>query len=123
MEDTLNWSHLAPTTPDTLGAYPFSGEDPFVLDECPHIYFAANQATYDSKLITGTCPALPSRKEAEEEAAAAAAAETQTCCAGPKGQVVRLISVPSFTKTSTIVLVNLKTLATHPITFNADLDL
>lgn len=94
MEDTLNWSHLAPTTPDTLGAYPFSGEDPFVLDECPHIYFAANQATYDSKLITG-----------------------------PKGQVVRLISVPSFTKTSTIVLVNLKTLATHPITFNADLDL
>jgi DNA polymerase delta subunit 2 len=54
MEDTLIWSHIAPTTPDTLGAYPFSGEDPFVLDECPHIYFAANQPKYESKLITGT---------------------------------------------------------------------
>jgi hypothetical protein len=37
--------------------------------------------------------------------------------------VVRLVSVPSFIDTNTIVLVNLKTLATHPITFNADLDL
>lgn len=67
MEDTLNWSHLAPTTPDTLGAYPFSGEDPFVLDECPHIYFAANQATYDSKLITGIVSRTPPHKKKKKK--------------------------------------------------------
>lgn len=43
--------------------------------------------------------------------------------AGPQGQAVRLVSVPSFINSNTIVLVNLKTLATHPITFSPDVAL
>ena len=27
--------------------------DPFLLDECPHIFFIGNQAKFDSKLFQG----------------------------------------------------------------------
>ena len=40
---------------------------------------------------------------------------------GPKGQQVRLVSIPSFADTQTIVLMNLGTLECHPITFEADM--
>eukprot|EP00252_Welwitschia_mirabilis_P002633 TRINITY_DN12578_c0_g1_i1.p1 TRINITY_DN12578_c0_g1~~TRINITY_DN12578_c0_g1_i1.p1 ORF type:complete len:181 (+),score=45.59 TRINITY_DN12578_c0_g1_i1:26-544(+) len=43
MERTLRWRHLAPTAPDTLGCYPFTDRDPFVIDDCPHVYFCGNQ--------------------------------------------------------------------------------
>jgi hypothetical protein len=36
---------------------------------------------------------------------------------GPDGQVVRLVLVPCFSKTGTLVLVNLHTLQCQPITF------
>jgi DNA polymerase delta subunit 2 len=88
MERTLEWRHIAPTAPDSLGCIPFKGNDPFILEKCPHIYFAGNQETYASRIITGS-----------------------------DGQIVRLILVPSFAETHTIVLVNLRTLNCHPITF------
>ena len=43
---------MAPTAPDTLGCCPFTDTDPFILDECPHIYFAANQPAFASELVT-----------------------------------------------------------------------
>ena len=43
MERSLQWRHLAPTAPDTLPCYPFCDTDPFVLGECPHVYFVGNQ--------------------------------------------------------------------------------
>jgi len=88
MENTLRYRHLAPTAPDTLGCYP-ADEDPFVLDECPHIYFAGNQPQFQTALITGE-----------------------------QGQVVRLIAIPSFLENQTIVLVNLRTKECHPISFS-----
>lgn len=32
--------HLAPTTPDTLETKPFKGEDPFIIDDFPHVLFS-----------------------------------------------------------------------------------
>src|SRR5690606_6894879 len=43
LENTLRWGHLAPTAPDTLACYPFYYEDPFVIEQCPHVFFAGNQ--------------------------------------------------------------------------------
>jgi DNA polymerase delta subunit 2 len=40
-----------------------------------------------------------------------------TCDAGASGQRVRVVLVPSFAETGTIVLVNLADLSCHPITF------
>lgn len=44
MKNTLRWSHLAPTCPDTLPCYPYYDQDPFVITECPHVYFAAHES-------------------------------------------------------------------------------
>lgn len=55
MKNTLKWSHLAPTCPDTLPCYPYYDQDPFVISECPHVYFGAHDSSvllteiYESK--------------------------------------------------------------------------
>lgn len=73
---------------DTLGCYPFENEDPFIIHSCPNVFFAGNQPEFDTKLIEGD-----------------------------DGQIVRLVLVPSFYTTQTIVLVNLDTLDCQPIQF------
>ncbi|XP_072748042.1 DNA polymerase delta subunit 2 isoform X2 [Anoplolepis gracilipes] len=87
LERTLIWRHYAPTGPDTLPIYPFFKNDPFVMKECPDIYFAGNMDKYDTKLITA------------------------------EGQTIRLICIPKFSETKTAVLVNLQDLTTQPISF------
>jgi hypothetical protein len=91
MERTLVWRHLAPTAPDTLGCYPFTDRDPFIVEMCPHVYFCGNQPSYASRLLKG-----------------------------PSGQQVRLICIPSFQETSSVVLVSLKTWDSHILTFSAN---
>ncbi|KAK6187898.1 hypothetical protein SNE40_005824 [Patella caerulea] len=91
LEKTLEWGHVAPTAPDTLGCYPFYKEDPFIISECPHVYFAANQKDFDSRIHKGA-----------------------------DGQEVLLLTVPKFCETSTCVLVNLRNLECQPITFDAN---
>jgi len=78
LEDTLRAQHIAPTAPDTLGCYPFTEKDPFIIEECPHVYFAGNQEKYEHAVKT-ECD----------------------------GQKVDLICVPDFTITKSAVLYNL----------------
>jgi len=94
LENTLRWRNIAPSAPDTLGCYPFDSKDPFVIEECPHIYFAGNQPQFETRLVEGD-----------------------------RGQRVRLVLLPSFALTGTIVLVNIGTLDVHPITFSVDAQL
>eukprot|EP00123_Amoebidium_parasiticum_P000612 comp11460_c0_seq1/m.5893 comp11460_c0_seq1/g.5893 ORF comp11460_c0_seq1/g.5893 comp11460_c0_seq1/m.5893 type:complete len:485 (-) comp11460_c0_seq1:167-1621(-) len=89
VESTILWRHLAPTAPDTLGCYPYYDDDPFVIESSPHVYFVGNQPAYSTKMLEGS-----------------------------EGQRVRIVSVPTFADTHTAVLVNLRTLATHPISFS-----
>lgn len=42
LELTLEMNHICPTCPDTLRSYPFVTEDPFITNEVPHLYLAAN---------------------------------------------------------------------------------
>ena len=55
LEASLEYQHMAPTAPDTLGCYPLvqRPNDPFVVRECPHIYFAGNQPRFESTLVEG----------------------------------------------------------------------
>lgn len=53
LEKTLTWRHFAPTAPDTLAAYPYFGSDPFVMHECPDIYFVGNMEEYATKNAIG----------------------------------------------------------------------
>lgn len=92
LEHTMKWSHIAPTAPDTLGCYPYYEKDPFILDKCPHVCFVGNQPKYQSKTIQGE-----------------------------NGQKILLITVPTFSNTKTCVLLNLRTLTCHPVSFSASL--
>ena len=91
LAQSLRFQHLAPTAPDTLGCYPFTDHDPFVIDKCPHLYFAANQPCFGTRLESG-----------------------------PDGQTVRLVLVPDFAREHTCVLVNLRTLDCQAIAFGQD---
>lgn len=51
----VEWSHLAPTSPDTLPCYPYYEKDPFIMESCPHILFSGNAAEYKSDLHIGQC--------------------------------------------------------------------
>ncbi|XP_067642885.1 DNA polymerase delta subunit 2 [Eurosta solidaginis] len=88
---TLIWGHIAPTAPDTLACYPYVKSDPFILHECPHIYFTANCSSLQTEIHKG-----------------------------PKEQTTRLICIPSFYKTKSIAVVDLETLDCKEIKFNID---
>lgn len=53
LESILDWGHLVPTAPDTLSSYPFAMDDPFLLDEPPHVLFAGNQPTFQTSMASG----------------------------------------------------------------------
>ncbi|KAK0626556.1 DNA polymerase alpha/epsilon subunit B-domain-containing protein [Immersiella caudata] len=81
MEAMCRWRCSAPTAPDTLWAYPFQDDEPFVMKKCPHLYFVGCQPEFGTRVIQG-----------------------------PDGQMVRLIAVPSFAATREIILVDTETL-------------
>ncbi|KAL8905213.1 MAG: hypothetical protein Q9207_002768 [Kuettlingeria erythrocarpa] len=89
LESLLRWRCGAPTAPDTLWCYPFQDRDPFVIEECPHVYFVGNQPRYETDVIEG-----------------------------PAGQTVRLICIPKFRDTGEVVLLDTDTLETELVKFS-----
>ncbi|KAF9119640.1 hypothetical protein BGW39_000157 [Mortierella sp. 14UC] len=86
---TIGWRHMAPTAPDTLWCYPFKDRDPFIMTQAPHIYFIGNQDKFATELVTGA-----------------------------DGQRTRVVMLPSFASTSTIALINLRTLECQTVSFS-----
>ena len=65
-----------------------SGGCPFLLDASPAVFFAGNQPAFATRLFRT-----------------------------PAGEPVRLVAVPDFRETRSIVLVNLRTLDAHTVSF------
>lgn len=86
LRSTLEWGHIAPSAPDNLSCMPFKNTDPFLIDFVPDIYFAGNQSEF---AVTTYCT------------------ETK-----PK---IQIISVPKFSKTQSVVQVNLSNLDVEEI--------
>ena len=93
LERLLMWRHLIPTAPDTLASYPYVDSDPFIMEEAPHVLFAGGQPSFGTALVKGS-----------------------------EGQEVRVVSVPDFSSTGTMVLVNLRTLGVHPVQFECSME-
>jgi DNA polymerase delta subunit 2 len=51
MRTSLQCSHMAPTAPDTLEVMP-SEVDPFLLEQCPHVYFAGCQVEFGRIVVS-----------------------------------------------------------------------
>lgn len=88
MEATLQWRLIAPTAPDTLWCYPYQSRDPFVVNDkkCPDLYAVGNSDRFGTRMIHGR-----------------------------EGQNVRLISVPNFSASGEIVLVDIRDLSCQRI--------
>jgi hypothetical protein len=97
LEQTLLFGHVAPSAPDSLPSFPFMMDDPFILKDTPHVYFAGNCETFESKLVT-----VPTTASTSSDL------DVVHC---------RLVCVPSFATTQQVVLVNLETLDTECISF------
>eukprot|EP00347_Sterkiella_histriomuscorum_P004668 403359564 len=95
---TLEMRHVCPTAPDTLRAYPQLEEDPFIIDKAPHVYFAGNQAAYQEDVLL--------------------ADNNQKHSNSSFIQGVKLISVPTFSQTKSIVLLDLSTLQSYEVKFD-----
>lgn len=91
LRSTLTWGHIAPTCPDTLPSYPFTDTDPFILDAYPQVYFAGNCQTFETELF-----------ELEDS--------VQT----------RLVCVPRFSETQSVVVINLVNLDCYEVCFKVD---
>lgn len=88
MKLTMEAGHIAPTCPDTLACYPFYGNDPFILNELPHVYFAGNQEVFKHEKFFD---------------------RNRNC--------VHLISLPKFSSTFSCVLFNIRTFESEIINF------
>jgi DNA polymerase delta subunit 2 len=82
MRKTLEWAHIAPSAPDTLRTFPVSKEDPLIISQIPNVYVIGNQKEFQTKLIRSN----------------------------KKENITRLISVPEFYRTNSIVLLDVVSL-------------
>lgn len=88
MKLNMQCGHLGPTCPDTLACYPYYGQDPFILDHLPDVYFVGNQNEYKHGVYESS-----------------------------NGRSVQLISLPKFSLTHSCVFLNLNTLESREISF------
>lgn len=125
MEAMLRWRCGVPTAPDTVctlmipsdeymrvltiapGSYPFQTDDPFVLQSCPHIFFAGNQPMFKTAVIESDAPFRLNGADTEMTGADDEATTPR----------VRLLSIPSFKGTGEMVLVDSETLEVEVVKF------
>ncbi len=89
---------MAPTAPDTLCCYPYVSSDPFIITETPDIYVVGGQQKLRTKIIV----------DDKEDGV------LPKCC--------RLVAVPEFSSTGSLVLVNLRTLRVKVVRFHGMLN-
>ncbi|KAE8349526.1 DNA polymerase alpha/epsilon subunit B-domain-containing protein [Aspergillus coremiiformis] len=107
MEAMLRWRCGVPTAPDTIWSYPFQTHDPFVMQACPHIFFAGNQPQFQTAVIEGDAPLKLNGADTEMTG-------TDDSTSTPR---VRLLSIPTFKDTGELVLVDIETLEVEVIKF------
>jgi len=91
----LEIRHICPTAPDTLRSFPFRSGDPFVIsDQAPDVFFAGCQPKYQEEIIY-------QHKKSKESA-------------------IKLLSIPTFIKTKSIVLLDLESLQSYELHFGQD---
>ncbi|KAK0420730.1 hypothetical protein QR680_014848 [Steinernema hermaphroditum] len=86
-EHFLRWQHIAPSVPDTIDGFPLE-RDPLTIDDTPHVLFCGSQYRTETKKV-----------DLDGEAQ------------------VRVLHIPRFSETRTMVLYNLRTHAVREISF------
>lgn len=92
------------------GCYPFQTNDPFVLQSCPHVFFAGNQPQFKTAVIESDSTF---RLNGTDTEMTDAAAEDSL---GPR---MRLLLIPKFHETGELVLMDAETLEVEVVKFGA----
>lgn len=117
-----------PTAPNTLSSYPFRDEDPFLFHRTPHCFVACDQPCYETRFVSVDAlhkrystflESGKQRDEQEEKGEGRSGAKEESVSDGSVVQGVRMVCVPSFVRSGTVVLVNVNspTLETTHVTF------
>lgn len=93
----------------SIGSYPFQSHDPFVLQSCPHIFFAGNQPRFKTAVVEGDSPLKLNGADTEMT-------DTTETSAAPR---VRLLAIPKFHETGELLLVDSETLDVEVVRFGA----
>ncbi|KAF8589945.1 hypothetical protein K439DRAFT_1382479 [Ramaria rubella] len=102
---TLDWRHMAPTAPDTLWCHPYPTQDPFILTSTPHIYVIGNQPSFATTIHTSAVPT------ASGEVKSSGSRKRTRDGNPPESEVrCRIILLPKFSESATLVLVHTGTL-------------
>jgi DNA polymerase delta subunit 2 len=88
LERMVHCQHIAPSAPDTLFCFPYQTKDPFLLQKLPHVLFAGNQDACQYRVL-------------EDK-------NGIKCC---------LVTIPSFKKTKSVVILNLKDFSCFELAF------
>ena len=113
---TLDWRHMAPTAPDTLWCHPYPTEDPFIFASTPHIYIIGNQPSFATTLVTSTLP----MDSNDAESSSSRKRSSDGRMAG-KQVKCRVILLPKFSESATLVLVHTGTLECKTIQVGVNL--
>ncbi|KAI5124046.1 hypothetical protein M0805_003875 [Coniferiporia weirii] len=95
---TLQWRHAAPSAPDTLWCYPFLTTDPFVLHRTPDLFVLGCQPEFATRIVSDYDDGAHGQGQGEEK----------RC---------RVVLVPGFKDTGTLVLVNMRNLEVRRMEF------
>ncbi|KZT11491.1 uncharacterized protein LAESUDRAFT_755134 [Laetiporus sulphureus 93-53] len=124
---SLRWRHLAPTAPDTLWCHPYFTTDPFVITETPDVYVVGNQPRFATRVVEERGWGPRRRKVNVEDGDGVDEEEIDESPPEGEGEVgmegeegvkrCRIVLVPRFRETGTLVLVNLRTLAVRTVQF------
>ncbi|KAJ9310920.1 hypothetical protein DTO271D3_8835 [Paecilomyces variotii] len=109
MEAMLRWRCAVPTAPDTIWSYPFQTNDPFVLQSCPHIFFAGNQPRFKTMVVEGDSSFRLNGADAEMT-------DTMEDDVGPK---IRVMTIPKFSETGELIVLDTETLEVEVVRLGA----
>lgn len=112
---TLDWRHMAPTAPDTLWCHPYFLNDPFVLSWTPHIYIVGNQPSFATRLIT-----TPPSSAGQWQGDVIRKRNRDGDAKESGGVKCRLVLLPKFCESATLVLINTGTLECKAIEVGVD---
>lgn len=125
MKCHLMWGNSAPSAPDNLYSVPYEDDDPHVIDFIPEIYITGTQESYKTDYYYYNLgePTVKRENKKSEEALfttpdkeSSHTSKNITSTSIKKSRTL-LITVPKFCNTYECVLINLKDLKSHLISF------
>lgn len=113
MKKSLEWRNIAPTCPDTIPCTPCIDTDPFIMYNCPAIYFSGNCTEFATEIYEGTVSYFKIIYQSYYSYNI-----HFIYLPGDGDQRTRLVCIPDFCDTQTVALINLSNFECYSMKFS-----